>query len=85
MMQQQFTYNDDMAEPVAAADSRAIPPVVLELLLTLAEPKLGTVLDGHHDVRLLAANHALFGRQSGYLAAYEVSAQCHYRPMWGLK
>ncbi len=75
-----FTDNDDVTESVSTADGRAIPSVVLELLLTLGQSQFGSVADGHHGVGLGGAEQPLLVRQSRYLAAYQVSAQSHHRP-----
>lgn len=69
-----------MTESVPAADSRAIPSVILELFLTLGQPQFGSVADGHHRVRFGRAKHPLFVRQTGYLVAYLVSTKSHHRP-----
>lgn len=75
-----LTDDDDVTEPVAATDGRAVPAVMPELLLTLAQAEFRPVADRHHGVGLLGAQRPLLGRQSRDLAAYHVGAERHRRP-----
>ena len=65
-----LTFEHDLAEHGGVATGRAaVPSVVQELVLALADAHLDALADADHDIRVLAADASLLADQAGDVGA----------------